>query len=301
MLIALVDADIIAHQSANAADGRTYKVGKFTFKYKSEAEEFCLDFDEPLDSIALSYNPEPVENALRNCKLRIEQIKEDTGCTDLMLFLSDSTNFRYEIATTKPYKSSRQGNRKPEHLDACKQYLQEIHGAQIADDAEADDYLGIEQMNSLAETIICTIDKDLKMIPGRHYNWQSREFTEVNELEALRHFYKQVAMGDSIDDIEGIPGCGPKCAEALVKDAKTEKEMYLAVLDAYVDYFWNHTSSLSFDNDDDFKEWCQYSGERRMYEMGQLLWIQRNYGERWIPPTFTESERNELPIQEDKS
>ena len=68
------------------------------------------------------------------------------------------------------------------------EYLVKEYKAEVCDGQEADDALGINQTD---QTIICTIDKDLLMIPGQHYNFVKEEFKTVTYLDGLKHFYMQ--------------------------------------------------------------------------------------------------------------
>jgi hypothetical protein len=74
---------------------------------------------------------------------------------------------------------------------------------------EADDLLGINQTK---DTIICTIDKDLRQVPGQHYNFVKDEIFTVNLQEGLLWFYTQMLTGDASDNISGIRGIGLKKA-----------------------------------------------------------------------------------------
>jgi hypothetical protein len=58
------------------------------------------------------------------------------------------------------------------------------------------------------DTIICSIDKDLRTIPGKHYNLDSGVVDEVTRHDAWHNFWSQVLTGDSTDNIEGLKGCG---------------------------------------------------------------------------------------------
>jgi 5'-3' exonuclease len=83
--------------------------------------------------------------------------------------------------------------------------------------------------------MICTIDKDLDMIPGMHYNFVKIKCILCNQLTALKFFYKQMLIGDTSDHIFGIKGIGPVKAEKLLKDTKTEQEMFDIVYKLYND------------------------------------------------------------------
>lgn len=92
---------------------------------------------------------------------------------------------------------------------------------------EADDLLRIwaEELRAAGEQyVVCSIDKDLKMIPGMHYLIHKREFFESTEAFALAFYYQQLLMGDQTDNIQGAPGIGPIKAAALLEGCATEAE-----------------------------------------------------------------------------
>ena len=92
------------------------------------------------------------------------------------------------------------------------------------------------------ESIIAHLDKDINLIPGKHYNWEltrlgkvvreARHYTITDE-EALRNFYTQLLTGDVTDNIKGVPGIGPKKAEKLLQCSVTEEQMFHICRDAY--------------------------------------------------------------------
>jgi 5'-3' exonuclease len=133
----------------------------------------------------------------------------------------------------------------------------------MIDGQEADDAIGIEAYKSEEDSyLIMTIDKDLDMIRGWHYNFIKGIRYHVDECDTLRWFYTQVLTGDRVDNIPGLKGIGPKKAEKILGEATEEGELFQAVLKAY-------------DND-----------LARLTEMGQLLWIRRKEGELWTPPSL---------------
>jgi 5'-3' exonuclease len=136
-------------------------------------------------------------------------------------------------------------------------------GCEVIEGQEADDAIGIAAYNYGDDDeayIIMSIDKDLDMIRGWHYNFTKDIKYFVQEDETLRTFYTQVLTGDRVDNIPGLKGIGPKKAEKILKDCTTEKEMYAAVLEAY-------------DNNEEY-----------LWEQAKLLWIRRKENQIWQPP-----------------
>lgn len=221
---ALVDADILVYRFGFASDG------------------------------------DPAEFALARISEFLDNLQMMDGIDEVWGYLTGSNNFRNEIAKTAPYK----GNRvmaKPYHYQLLREYMERAWGFEVIDGMEADDAIGIEAYrNEPDETIIVSIDKDLNMIRGHHYNFVKEEKYFVTEEEAIRNFYLQILTGDKVDNIIGLDGIGPVKSKKLLKDCKTELEMYEAVLKAY-------------DGD-----------EARVLENARLLWILREEKQVWHPP-----------------
>ena len=134
-------------------------------------------------------------------------------------------NFRKDLYPA--YKSKR-----PELEEDLKEKLNYIwkysikEGAIAADGMEADDLVSIwasESRKNGEDYIICGIDKDLKQIPGNHYNYNKKEFSFVDDDQARKNLMIQALTGDNTDGIPGLKGVGPKTAEKLLKDIKPSK------------------------------------------------------------------------------
>jgi hypothetical protein len=138
-----------------------------------------------------------VASRIDNC---VQNILEGIGVTDYRCYLSCGSNYRTTIYPL--YKSSRLGKPKPRHYDWIKAYLYDYYAATHLDDYEADDLLGINQSD---DTIICSIDKDLLQIPGNHFNFVTGLVSYIDQDQANLWFCKQLLMGDSTDDIPGVP------------------------------------------------------------------------------------------------
>lgn len=180
----------------------------------------------------------------------VDSILVNTEATEYRLFLTGKDNFRY---TVYPEYKAHRPKEKPFWLEAARQYLIATFNAEVIDGQEADDAMGIYQTE---DTIICSIDKDLLMIPGRHYNFVKDEFITVTKESGIRHFYIQCLTGDRADNIKGIEKIGPKKAEKLLAGCITEKEMFDAVRNAY-------------SNDEEF------------IMNARVLWIRRKDNEDW--------------------
>lgn len=199
---------------------------------------------------------EPVENALHNCKSIMARILEFCGAPEYRLFLTGKDNFRDIVAVTKPYKGNRDTLHKPEHYQACRDYLVNAWAAEVVDGMEADDACAITQYQHLADAnpILVSVDKDLNMIPGWHYNWKKDESKFIDQDEADKWFWFQLCTGDTVDNIAGLPGIGEKKAERML-EGKSLAEMEQVVREAYRSMYPN--------------------GDEVFREMANLLWMLR--------------------------
>jgi len=167
----------------------------------------------------------------------IRDICQTLGSEDVELWLSGNNNFRYGVYPE--YKANRITAKRPRWEKEVKRFLTESWGAQWSDGCEADDMLGLRSMELQAQgspVCIVTIDKDLDMIPGDHYNFVKKEKYYVTNEEAIRFFYYQCLIGDTADGIKGVPGIGPKKAKNILDACNSEEEYYWAVRDKFSCY-----------------------------------------------------------------
>lgn len=192
--------------------------------------------------------------AILRCDKLMRDILDVTEAVEYRSFLTGPGNFRKHI--NPDYKANRKDKEIPIHLQACREFLIKEWNTEVCEGFEADDALGIAQDK---DTIICTIDKDLDMIPGLHYNWVKGELYEKSEVEALRTFYRQLLIGDISDNIVGVTGIGKVKASKLIDHLEKEEDMFEVVRDLYAD-------------------------DERLLINGQCLWIWRKENNIWQFP-----------------
>lgn len=171
-----------------------------------------------------------VEIAFYRIDVIMTQILEATNSKEYIAYLTGKENFRKKI--NPEYKANRKDTVPPVYLQDCKKYLETNWHAKTESIYEADDLLGI---NQTSDTVICSIDKDLLMIPGEHYNWVRLESQTVSKQDGLRHFYKQMLIGDRSDNITGVAGIGPVKANKLIDPLDNEQDMFELVFSKYED------------------------------------------------------------------
>ena len=220
-----------------------------------------IDGDILVYRIGFASEEEPESIAIARCCEFIEDIILFNGFDEYQGYLTGKGNFRNEIAVTEPYKGNRKAP-KPKHYQALRDYMQNHWQFEMIEGQEADDAIGIAAYTlDPEEYCICSIDKDLDMLRGKHYNFVKDFFYHVAEEEAIFNFYKQILTGDRVDNIKGLKGIGDVKAKRILEECKDENEMYLAVLKAYE------------------------GNSERVLENGQLLWIRREPNQIWKPPS----------------
>lgn len=194
---------------------------------------------------------------------KVDEICKAVGATQPpILFLTDnSTNFRNDVAVRKGYKANRDNRVRPFHYKNLKMYVEMTYHTVISRGGEADDELAIAQCSALSEgrrdTVICTRDKDLRMVPGFQYGWECGKQPEyylrfisdddIGTLDAvfkenklskvvgtgLKWFYYQLLRGDDVDNIPGVKGIGPVKAYAALSQCSTEAALFASARSVY--------------------------------------------------------------------
>jgi len=233
MSIALIDGDIVAYRCASSCSPT-----------KTKLEE------------------EPLDVAIYRTNELMKKILYETGTEHYKLYIGGKTNFRKQVDPL--YKANRT-KPPPTHLKDVRDFLISEWKAEVTSEVETDDMLGIDQTDS---TIICSIDKDLLQIPGKHYNFVTSVFTDITESMGRYNFYTQLIMGDKSDNVPGYDG-----------KARTEVPKFLQPM----------IETLMFYAEHDFNDWAflkyvyeLYDDKERFFINGKLLYILRSLDEDWI-------------------
>jgi 5'-3' exonuclease len=234
-LQALIDGDIVVYRSAFAAEHTYYLLydtsrgegpadWPLIERFNSAKEYKAHITEHGITDYAVSKEREvePVENVLYSIKHTLKSLKKETKADSMRIFLSSGECFRHKKATLAKYKGNRDDRPRPVHYQAARDYLVDIHKAEVCTSIEADDALAMHQTK---DTVICSIDKDLLQIEGKHYNWVRGEKTLIKPRAALCRLWEQVLTGDGTDNIPGIRGLGPARAKKLIAECKGAMEM----------------------------------------------------------------------------
>ena len=153
-----------------------------------------------------------LKEATTSFKDKVTKITDQVGTDNILLCFSDKENFRKDINPT--YKMNRKATRKPMGFLEFKELAMEAYPSISKPRLEADDILGILQTKPGANTIIVTMDKDLKQIPGKHL--VNGEVITITKEQGDHFHMLQTLMGDAVDGYAGCPGIGKVKAEKIL-------------------------------------------------------------------------------------
>lgn len=169
-------------------------------------------------------------------------------CTDAILLTScgREDNFRKDFYPL--YKSHRTGS-PPPLLDDAKQALKNLKWMSLSRPRiEADDCIGILMTNGRIENPVCiTRDKDLRQVPGWHFNPFDEDFPVfVTEEGADMYFVEQWMTGDPSDGFPGLKGIGPARAEKVIAEYGWDWNVLVGrVFDMYEEQGKNRNEALA--------------------------------------------------------
>lgn len=188
----LIDADILAFQVATSQES---------------IFEFCGEH-------VLHAN---LDDGIKAVKETLAHIKENTASDELSLFLTGPNNFRKNVLHT--YKGNRTNTRKPMILSGLRNWMLENTRCFLEDTLEGDDLIGIHAtMPHKGERVVYSADKDLKTVPGLHWDSEDGEVIEVSHKDAELFFHEQILTGDPTDNYAGCPGVGKVAAKEMLEN-----------------------------------------------------------------------------------
>ena len=250
---------------------------------------------------------------LRTLQFKLEQVQdiaqdlaERAGAEKFVLHITPSGSDkggRREQAVQKEYQGNRKDKEKPEDLDVIRNYIgthsfTNGYGA-VHLDQEADDGMAQANYSDPKNSVILSRDKDLRMVPGKHFDWDTGEIIEVPQgdfgsIELVqkgsakkllgygpKFFWAQCLMGDTADNVQGLPSifkeggkpkkCGPAAAFSLLENVQNSKDAFYLVrslftgLETYHEYQYLHWNTAE-----------AVSPTRALLGDMQLLWMRRN-------------------------
>tara|TARA_R100001510_G_C7651694_1_gene209428 strand:- start:1269 stop:1988 length:720 start_codon:yes stop_codon:yes gene_type:complete len=176
----LIDADYIVYKSCAAA-------------------EYDIDWGDDVIMVGSKFS-----EAYNGVKKDLDRISGEFFDSEVILFFSDSTNFRKRVAPD--YKGHR-NRKKPCGYRRVIHKLHDEYKVIRMPELEADDAMGI-YATSNDDCVVVSPDKDMKQIPGRLYNME--EMFTIDKQSGWEWFLIQTLAGDSTDGYSGAPGFGIK-------------------------------------------------------------------------------------------
>lgn len=214
--------------------------------------------------------PGEIKNCLNVMKSTIQGIKEASGADSYYGYSGKGDSFRLGLSTVLKYKGNRDGALRPVFLDDLKEYLIKSHGCKLVQGIEADDACSIDSYDSYLKwkkskdekdkLILAYVDKDYLQCAahllntnkqdgidsyGNGLGWlgiverQSSSGKTVREVKGRGRLwlYQQVLDGDSSDNYCANSASsmewGEMSAYNLLKDCKTDKEAFEALVQGY--------------------------------------------------------------------
>ena len=240
----LIDGDVLAYTCLAAATTTEYVLrdyeGVFIWSTPSgivdgqngmqRAKEKAALYEKGLVDIVKESTEPPLSHVGHLINDVLEKIQgRYNGSVSTIFLSSEGPTWRHILYPE--YKSHRPP--RPRMLPEVREMLIGNYGAISLAGYEADDHITIALRN-LPEWVVVSKDKDFRQIAGRHYDPFKDEEVLVGDVEAYVNLWTQVVMGDSVDNIKGIPGMGPKKTQKYIEQFDLD-EMPEAVLQLYLD------------------------------------------------------------------
>lgn len=159
-----------------------------------------------------------VEAAVRLAQGWLDFTLDKLEADDYVFCFSDRTARYFRHDLLPDYKIHRTHGRPPVHRHEVTAKLKESFNFKEFKNLEGDDVMGIlATAPGRDERIMVSLDKDMKTIPGLHYNYHKDDgIHEVSPEQADYNHLFQTLTGDTCDGFKGCPGIGPKKAAKIL-------------------------------------------------------------------------------------
>ena len=198
----LVDADFVVYKCCASAESE-------------------IDFGDDVIVVTSKFS-----DAYNCVKRELKKLTQNFFDPEMVLFFSDSTNFRKSI---QPAYKGHRNRKKPCGYKRVIEALKEEYEVVVLPTLEADDAMGIAATAEPGH-VICSPDKDMRQIPGTLFDM--KETMSVTLKEGDEWHLIQTLAGDQTDGYSGVPGIGVKRAAALFQE---KGYTWKAVLEAFAE------------------------------------------------------------------
>lgn len=211
MSLALIDGDIIAYRAACGP-------------------QQTFDWGDTGGKVSVVDPKEATKSAVE----LVHQWADAVKAKDIIVGLTGVAKFRRRILPS--YQYNRAGGRKPEAHAAVVEEIKRQFPYHLIEGLEGDDILGILSTTDkyAAKAIVISVDKDLRTVPGRHFNpLKDRNPVTVTSAMADYAWMMQTLTGDVSDGYKGCPGIGPAKAFRLLGTPASVKYLWPTVVQAF--------------------------------------------------------------------
>lgn len=242
------------------------------------------------------------EDMCYNARRGLDHQMKMTGATSYIAHLTPSASDkgnRDNLAMTKGYQDNRKDAVKPEHLQAIRSYIGEELPSIVHLNQEADDGMAQANYNAVDRnlSVIVSKDKDLRMVPGLHWDFDDECIVDVDDPFGsiwvdrskksakvtgwgTKFFWAQLLMGDTADNIAGLPHMtvdgkdkkvGPIAAYKLLEDCDTDLKCFELIKKLFREssYEWH-----------DYRDGFPTTWAMHVVSDMQLLWMRRTADQR---------------------
>jgi len=156
--------------------------------------------------------------AYKRLREYISELYDLPWVKDIKIVLAGKDNYRHKIFSD--YKAGRLP--KPLRFEAVKDwFIEEFKdNVVLSHGAESDDYVsilgwwGYRKYGKDTPIVVGHCDKDCDQIPGLHFNFDKRTAPYwIDELQGCRRLCEQILLGDTTDNIKGLPEVNEDLAE----------------------------------------------------------------------------------------
>lgn len=253
---AFIDGDMILFAAASIGEQIWY-VGKSPegkeiarFDSAHAYKGWLEDIEIFGTGISDGYNPEEItreteweildfEDCKKTFEKSVKQWAKASNCKEYTCYISKASglkNFRYEVATIKPYKGGREDSHKPHYLEPLRKWAATLDYVKMArGTVEVDDVVcALAQRNGKRGCVVAG-DKDSRTVSGCYVlipgEMEKPAFSSPKIVGKLKRNAKnkvvglgwlylmfQALQGDSADNIGGCKGVGEAKAFSLLID-----------------------------------------------------------------------------------
>ena len=143
--VVIVDADDVVFRVSAACEKRsvlvTIKGVELEFPTHTDLKKYCKRNGEDYNKLTVEdkYKTKRITVCLDILRKAVRNIYKELDATHVVFILGGGGNFRLDLPLPTRYKSLRKDSRRPDHLKACRDYLNKNYNTFIVSGVEADD------------------------------------------------------------------------------------------------------------------------------------------------------------------